>query len=318
MKLVERTPLSVAARAGRTAWQSFHKGGIYKKETDDLLEDDFKFLDRLFNKYKHISVAEHIWYTFELNKNIKDELFYIKDEYNFFSETEDKFIFSCNLRTILENKENEFYKRIIDNLPDIHSNLILEKEFVKGEDDFTFISKTSENNLGHKVTLLYENNIIYDYTFNRRPHIFYSFNIENISRALLQELVRHDDLLGITVKSTRYTLKELKEEEPFEYQDIIGLRDGHEEIFYRAKKYLVWTGEKVIDTKSIIALENLRELLSFGISNDKAKFTLPESYRTSCVITLNKQNLDNFLKLRLDKSALWEIQELAKIIRDIV
>ena len=46
-------------------------------------------------------------------------------------------------------------------------------------------------------------------------HLVYSFDIINFSRAVLQELSRHR-LASPSVKSTRYTLKELKEELPFD------------------------------------------------------------------------------------------------------
>ena len=45
-------------------------------------------------------------------------------------------------------------------------------------------------------------------------HLVYSFDIDGISRAVLQELARHR-IASYTVKSTRYTLKELKDEQPF-------------------------------------------------------------------------------------------------------
>ena len=45
-------------------------------------------------------------------------------------------------------------------------------------------------------------------------HLVYNFYIQGISRALLQELARHR-IASLSVKSTRYTLKELKNEEIF-------------------------------------------------------------------------------------------------------
>jgi thymidylate synthase (FAD) len=53
-------------------------------------------------------------------------------------------------------------------------------------------------------------------------HLVYTFDIDGISRACLQELVRHR-MASYSVKSTRYTLKELKDEECFlskEYPDM--------------------------------------------------------------------------------------------------
>lgn len=45
-------------------------------------------------------------------------------------------------------------------------------------------------------------------------HLNYSFDIDGISRACLQELARHR-IASYTVKSSRYTLQELKKEECF-------------------------------------------------------------------------------------------------------
>ena len=130
-------------------------------------------------------------------------------------------------------------------------------------------------------------------------HLVYTFYIQGISRALLQELARHR-LASLSVKSTRYTLKELKAEESFTCRE-----------FERAKKYLVMTKNEKVDEMSIKALENLRLILKDGISNDKAKYCLPESYRTELTWTINARSLQNFLTLRSSKSALWEIQILA-------
>lgn len=130
-------------------------------------------------------------------------------------------------------------------------------------------------------------------------HLVYTFYIQGISRALLQELARHR-MASLSVKSTRYTLKELKKEAPFSIDDLD-----------RAGKYLVMTDEPMVDAMSIKALENLRQVLVAGISNDKAKYCLPESYKTELTWTINARSLQNFLSLRSDKSALWEIRNLA-------
>ena len=130
-------------------------------------------------------------------------------------------------------------------------------------------------------------------------HLVYTFYIQGISRALLQELARHR-IASLSVKSTRYTLKELKNEESFTCRD-----------FKKAEKYLVMTDNQKVNEMSIKALENLRLLLKEGISNDKAKYSLPESYKTELTWTINARSLQNFLTLRSSKSALWEIQDLA-------
>ena len=145
-------------------------------------------------------------------------------------------------------------------------------------------------------------------------HLSYTFYISGVSRALLQELARHR-MASPSVKSTRYTLKELKEEQSFVCENTnremkgisIASRD-------RARNYLVFTGIEDVDNSSVYALENLRKILISGVSNDKAKYCLPESYKTELTWTINARSLQNFLHLRTSKAALWEIRDLANMI----
>ena len=130
-------------------------------------------------------------------------------------------------------------------------------------------------------------------------HLVYTFYIKGVSRALLQELARHR-IASLSVKSTRYTLKELKNSESFGEEDYKG-----------AEKFIVLTGNTLVDTASIKALNNLQDILKSGVSNDIAKFCLPESYKTELTWTVNARSLQNFIELRSNKSALWEIQKLA-------
>jgi len=144
-------------------------------------------------------------------------------------------------------------------------------------------------------------------------HVSFNFFIDGISRACLQELCRHR-MASLSVKSTRYTLKELKSEEAFTaYTDMDDQEyclNGYE----RAAKYIVLTPDPKVNRMSILALDNLRDLLNEGISNDLCKYALPESYRTQLTWTINIRSLQNFLSLRTAPAALPEIQLLAKLI----
>ena len=144
-------------------------------------------------------------------------------------------------------------------------------------------------------------------------HISYSFDISEVSRALLQELARHR-IASPSVKSTRYTLKELKEEDAFVMYSDDRFTASYD--MERASKYLVYTGDSVVDQQSCLALEGLRTVLAIGVSNDKAKYCLPESYKTGLAWTINARSLQNFLALRSAKAALWEIRDLANAIFD--
>lgn len=148
-------------------------------------------------------------------------------------------------------------------------------------------------------------------------HITFNFFIDGISRACLQELARHR-IASLSVKSSRYTLKELKDEPHFLngwcISDTFEETDFNDDGYERALKYLVMTDDFRVDICSIGALDNLLEILRLGISNDKAKYCLPESYRTQLTWSINLRSLQNFLSLRTDKKALPEIQHLAHLI----
>jgi flavin-dependent thymidylate synthase len=311
IKSVKHTPLSIAVMAGRTAWQSWHKGGKYFYPTNNITKNDFEFLDRLFNKYKHLSVSEHIWFIVECDVD-----FYVPQnikECNYTLISDDRNEIAFNLRTIYEiydkDKNFEFFNEVL-----MRSSKHLWNLFFKEPYD--------ENIMELESYSYGQSNIFVNYLFELKSNnfSFKTFRFENISRALLQEIVRHDDLLGITVKSTRYTLKELKNEDEFVYV-VPGKHKGTTEIKYdfcRAKKYVILTDKnREVDQTIIIALNNLRKLLVSGVSNDIAKYALPEAYKTECIITYPQRNLQNLLKLRDSKDALWEFQRLAKAIKEV-
>lgn len=124
-------------------------------------------------------------------------------------------------------------------------------------------------------------------------HLSYSFDIDGISRACLQELARHR-VASYTVKSSRYTLQELKTAKD---EDI--------------QKFCVNISDD-INSINGLQLMTIRDLLLLGMANDVAKYMLPEAYKTSLVMTINARALQNFLTLRSSKHALKEIQELAR------
>ena len=139
-------------------------------------------------------------------------------------------------------------------------------------------------------------------------HIVFSFDIDGISRAVLQELCRHR-VSSYTVKSSRYTLDELKNEIDFIEED--------DKNNTRARKYIVFTGDKLVDTHNIYCLNELRVLV-LNRKNDVAKYGMIEAYKTSLVMSINARSLQNFLELRTSKHALWEIQLLAKAMLESV
>ena len=148
-------------------------------------------------------------------------------------------------------------------------------------------------------------------------HLVYTYAIRDISRACLQELARHR-IASLSVKSTRYTLGELKNEESFltiigsgRYDDYIS-----DDSYDRAYKYIIETPDEGVNSFNIRALDNLRKLVATNTANDISKYSIPEAFKTELIWTINARSLQNFLKLRTSKDALWEIRELAFNIYD--
>lgn len=133
-------------------------------------------------------------------------------------------------------------------------------------------------------------------------HLSYNFEIKGVSRALLQELTRHR-IASPSVKSTRYTLKELKSVYPIDgcNLDTVG-------------RWCVLTGVAEVDHAAGRQLAVVQSLLKAGVPNDIAKYALPEAYKTELVWTINARSLQNFLALRTNSAALWEMRRLARAV----
>ncbi|MCX7641929.1 MAG: FAD-dependent thymidylate synthase [Elusimicrobiales bacterium] len=114
--------------------------------------------------------------------------------------------------------------------------------------------------------------------------------------------------------SARYT--EVKDEfyipEKFRIQDTKN-KQGSLSSEQLEHKELIKIYENAVETSYKIYLE----LLSKGIAREMARMILPVSSYTQFYWTVNARSLLNFLKLRLDEHAQYEIREYAKIIAKI-
>ena len=333
IKNLKHTPLFVAMLAIRTCWQSngksdtvYHCPECNEECISSVLEDnklycqhcdatfsprqtfskignkDKELIYRISRKYKHTSTIEHI--TVSFYTNMRDILRFFRE--NPFSKVlDDKYVYT-NLRVLIENMNNPSVTKVISSKEFQNSELsFLFKDDFNIEKEFTCGTPLSQKNTDMSVELL---NVFYDH---KETAFKYSFLIQNISRAVLQELARHR-VANLSVKSTRYTLKELKNE-------TNNLLTATNETFLKeiAKRYIVFTGNETIDNILIEQLKNLKRAIDTGVSNDIAKYALPECYKTELVWSIDREGLANFINLRTSKSALWEIRDLANIIKSL-
>lgn len=123
-------------------------------------------------------------------------------------------------------------------------------------------------------------------------HAVFTFEIEGVTRACLQEIARHR-IASLSVQSSRYCLKKL----------------ASELQFYIPRGMPVALADHVRATFKLV--EHYAKL---GIKNDTLKYALPECCFTKLVWTLNLRSLINMLKLRTSPRALQEFQTLAGLI----
>ena len=177
--------------------------------------------------------------------------------------------------------------------------------YVEDEPDISIIieatrtcydSMSKSDNLGEKDLALLEK-IIDSKHESVLEHMVFTFKITDISRACLQELARHR-IASYSVKSTRYTLKELRDTPDNELE-----------------KFLIEDIESIVKSSAIDSLKKIKMMLNMSNPDmDKIKYALPECYKTELVWTINLRSLRNFLKLRLSLKAHQEIRKLATII----
>lgn len=151
-------------------------------------------------------------------------------------------------------------------------------------------------------------------------HSVLNFNISGISRACLAELMRHrmsefeiaDMFSSATVESTRYTLSkaidididEIDIAEFFVIPPIDNRFQNQDEY----EKY-------IIELKSFYycGLEIMKLMSKHNVPNDFLKYFLPEGWRVDLAFTINLRSFLNFISLRNNPRAHFEIRQLAKL-----
>ncbi len=138
-------------------------------------------------------------------------------------------------------------------------------------------------------------------------HIYFTFDISEISIALSRELLEHR-IASHTARSTRFNL-----EKDFGYVIPSIIRDDEEitEMFKEAMEFARKSYIKIYERM-------IQKGYSKSEAREVARYVLPMAAHTHYVWTINARSLINFLGLRLCKRASPEIRELAKKIYDIV
>lgn len=158
-------------------------------------------------------------------------------------------------------------------------------------------------------------------------HLNYSFIVEGISRAMLQELARHRHI-SLSVKSTRWALKKIKDKihfyNPMLFNEYLlcsldknkikeleesqnfkfdALNDNQCNTIHNHYEILSKLNFKIEEIKDLI-----KEGIDEGLTNDILKYYLPECLTTKLILTLNARELRHIFELRTSKRALREFR----------
>ena len=129
-------------------------------------------------------------------------------------------------------------------------------------------------------------------------HSSATFEIDNVSRVVTHELVRHRIGFAYSQRSQRY----VDEAKPsFVIPEEIEANETAKLLFEDAMRY---------------AWEKYKVLQDLGFKNETARYVLPNACCTKIVVTADFRAWRNFLKLRLSKRAQHEIRNLANILLD--
>lgn len=108
------------------------------------------------------------------------------------------------------------------------------------------------------------------------------------------------------------------------------VRSKHLDFLQRSQRYCKEHSALVVEPKlteeqeavyfsSILhAAQAYDELIKLGVKKEDARFVLPEATQTELIVTGNFQAWLDFIKLRADKFAQWEIRAVAKTINNIL
>lgn len=127
-------------------------------------------------------------------------------------------------------------------------------------------------------------------------HLVYQFHLK-FPRFVLQQLSRHRIGISPTVKSTRYTLKEISEAE----EDIEAMAN-----------FLYETGHEFVDRMNMAALWNIRIYYysTNKTENDIAKIMLPEAFMSEGIYTINARAFIHLYNLRSSEKVHQPFKEL--------
>jgi thymidylate synthase (FAD) len=141
-------------------------------------------------------------------------------------------------------------------------------------------------------------------------HVYFTFAIEGVDRALTHQLVRHRAGIVFSQQSQRYV--EIKEPK----QKLVEILNRYEgpEMKVTCDRYFVDFKDR-IDSDLIKTLCQYRDLIDGGCKPEDARNVLPNCIKTNITMSLNYRELIHISNLRLCSRAQLPIRQLFQAIK---
>ena len=174
--------------------------------------------------------------------------------------------------------------------------------------ELRYVTPDAANVIGEYASICYDSKTDRDSNIKRaincidRGHLatlrfaHATFHVSGISRACSHQFVRskHLDFLQ---RSQRYC-KETEVEFVYPFMDK--------------------TCSEILDTHYKYCKSTYNALLKYGVKKEDARLVLPEGAQTELIVTGNFQAWKDFIILRAEKHAQWEIREVAVAINNLL
>ncbi|AKI96498.1 FAD-dependent thymidylate synthase [Kosmotoga pacifica] len=184
-------------------------------------------------------------------------------------------------------------------------------------DDFSAV-QAARVSYGKGLTTPERDKNLIDYLMNHGhhspfEHIVFKFHLK-LPIFVMRQLVRHR-IASINERSGRYT--EFKEDwyipERVRIPDPVNKQGSVISDNDTLNEEAIELIEKTIENTFI----TYNKLLAMGVARELARIVLPTAMYTECYWTINARSLMNFLNLRADSHAQWEMQQYAFAIAEI-
>ena len=150
-------------------------------------------------------------------------------------------------------------------------------------------------------------------------------SIEDKDRKLIKYLLEHEhgtpfehNSLTFLVKCPIFVARQWMRHRIASFNEISGRYVEVKEEFYIPKNCGYEEHSKVVFTKAMKdSFKHYQELLKAGVCREQARAVLPLATYTEYYFTCNLRALLHFIKLRDHDGAQWEIQQYAKILKEI-